>query len=63
MFWDILWVIAGILFAWIILKELFTQFREFRSMERMPGPSASVPDGRPPEKDEDPAKVAQASHH
>ena len=63
MFWDILWVIAAAAFVWVILKDLITQFREFRSMERSPDPSAPVPDGRPPENDEDPVKVAQASHH
>lgn len=56
MFWDILWVIAAFAFAWVILKELITQFREFRRIGRTPEAPSRTSDERSTQKEDDPAK-------
>ncbi|MGH7165991.1 MAG: hypothetical protein ACREIS_10765 [Nitrospiraceae bacterium] len=55
MFWDILWVIAAFAFAWVILKELITQFREFRRIGRTPEAPSQAPEQRSTQKEDDPA--------
>ena len=55
MFWDILWVIAAFAFARVILKELITQFLEFRTIGRIPEAPSHMPEERPTQKEDDPA--------
>ncbi len=58
MFWDILWVITGVAFAWIIIKELITQFRELRRIGKPPEAPSQATGERSTQKEDDSAKVA-----